>query len=1246
MKHLLHIVSTAAGLLLLLTGCVEEIAHVSMPSDHISFTADITGLRTKAAECTTGVSGLLRTEEREWSMEPATRGKEAVVLEGDAGIIAFPYKETWDAGENKAWSELLNRRYTFKGNMLEGNVEDGLVRWSSVPKDIRRIRIYAYSPFRDISIPDAGISAENLLIAYEVDSDVEKQEDLIAAETDVAMSDYADKSIPLQFGHVLTGIRFKMGFGCTVKSLSVENVHGEGLFRPGAGWMVTGEASSAYTVSFGSTGKRVDAGEYVCGASSENNDDNLTMMLLPQTLADGAQVKVIYDDGEGEKTLTAPLAGKVWEQGKMMTYWIYDKEQESDIIYFDLAAGNVRIGSDTYSGKIYVGGEIQDVSGSHDNDNIYYVYQSTGDAAGYSSADKQWEYRGAVTGWNAGKTAVSIPDYPQVKSPESSKGPYWSDFIKDNSDVVKVIETWDDGKNVRKDAADAPDEGHVGTAVVRDAGRTHTRNYILVEGGGTAGNVVKFNLTIDDIYSVIQTPVDNTQNFRNRDKGGIAYIPSGYTELKVNFTGVNRMGCLHIHNTPTDKIILEGTGSLTAADADFMTVKETGEYSSDFGDDKGYISNFWNSAIGNNTRDKITDVEPYNENVYNLYINSGIIFAGTTKTEDATAIGGGGNGSGQIYITGGIVTAVATSAGTAIGGGMGHTANGGPGEVYISGGDIYAYNHANKWDIASSAIGGGGSKKSIGSEGTVKISGGNIYAYSALGTAIGGGSSSTLRGGNASVEITGGYIVAKSGIGNGIGGGSGGSDPRSNGGSATVRISGTPVIRTGSVGGGKTYNTEGTIGSADILISGGDIQAQFVMAAGASVAPKFEMTGGLIRNSSADDPDDGYFNIVSDGGAVYMQDGSFKMSGGTIMDCSAESGGAVYIKKGDRSVKSPSFSMSGSALIKDCSATGNGGAVYLEDGTVTISGGTIEHCSSGRYGGAICVRKTTGIVPSFTMSGGRLGSNTAVSEAGGVYLEGGLVTVSGGEIYGNIVKEGNGGGIHINSGNFIMESGGTARIHGNSALMKGQQGGKGGGVYVTSRAGTGSSSEKVSVKILSGEVEGNSSALKGGGICVDMAEAGSNSVEVIVGDEDSDSSVNPKIDGNVTLHEGGGMYVDGSNANVTINAGKVKDNETVGYVDNPDIVNTTGMVTLNGGDVRTVTITYHGNGGTASGVEIMTQAIVTATNNILDIPSGLSRPGYQLKRWNTRPDGLGTENYTDGQIVNRNTDLTLYAIWE
>lgn len=45
-------------------------------------------------------------------------------------------------------------------------------------------------------------------------------------------------------------------------------------------------------------------------------------MMLPQTLPDGAEIEVVYNDGSSDQTLTASIAGTDWGQGEMVVYRI------------------------------------------------------------------------------------------------------------------------------------------------------------------------------------------------------------------------------------------------------------------------------------------------------------------------------------------------------------------------------------------------------------------------------------------------------------------------------------------------------------------------------------------------------------------------------------------------------------------------------------------------------------------------------------------------------------------------------------------------------------------------------------------------------------------------------------------------------------------------------------------------------------------------------------------------------------
>lgn len=1206
-KHTYNIESlillTAVLVTVTISGCAKDELFSTDPfaDEYISFVSSVS--QPTRSEAEERLSGYLGITEENWEICPATDTKAALfqTLDGkEAGVTGYLFDDSW-SDDLKSWSpELTNKKFKFIDNNLTAAADS--VRWSAIDGSAK-IRIYAYAPYG--LIPDTTQMTGEPVISYTVPDLAKDQKDIIAAVSSNYNSDYR-KQIPLVFNHCLTGIRFKAGFDCTIRSITINGAYASGSYTIGGEW--TGNGSRSFTIDFGS-GKSVLSQDMI-------TDGESMLMLIPQKLSTAAEILVTYDSGQ---TIKASLAGMEWKPGRLITYTLNKEIASSEYTYFDLAAGNVIIDNETYTGYVFVNGDTTKVSGDHAPENKYYVYQS-------SYRDEKTNKEN--TGW---KTAIGdaggcrIPKYESVMY----KGQLWSEYITDNSVVEDVIEAWDNKDNT------------AGASV--DGKRTPTQFRIHV-----TGEVVNCNLTIDNIYSRFQE-----HGTMSRSKGGIAYLPSGNTasSLRIYTKGDNRLGCVHYNNTSETsghQIIFEGTGSLTVADVNFRT-----DFFNDRGENIGvtesndhtYFSNHWMSAIGNNDGDGIC---------YGIVFNSGVIYAGTTKAENCTAIGGGGNGKGVVTINGGTITAVATTTGTAIGGGIGFYSSGGEGEVTIIGGNVYAYNHANRWDIPSSAIGGAGSYHANGNIGKVMITGGNVYAQSAIGTAIGGGSSANAGGGSTEVTISGGNVIAKSISaesgqipeniipgGAGIGGGSGcvsGSTENYHGGNAKIRISGNPIIRTGSIGGGITNSPGGFIGSADIEITGGDIQAQFIMAAGSNVDPVFNMYGGIIRDSDVDDPE--YSHVKRNGAAVYMENGIFRMNNGLIKNCKADNGGAIYITGNNI----PEFIMNG-GQIQNCNSSDKGGAVYLEDGKITISDGEISRCS-GEYGGGIYILKTSDIIPKYEMTGGMIEECKATYDGGALYLEGGEVTLKDGVIVGNHTKGGNGGGINIKAGNFHMVENGKAIISNNSAHMINGSGGDGGGLYISSAL------NDMNVKLYSGTIVGNSANRYGGGVAVDMSESSLYKAEVIVGTM-SGSKDDPEISFNEAGMMGGGLYVIGQNAHVTINNGKIMDNNTSAYVYNEDVANERGMVSLNGGDVVSVTVTFHANGENATfsteGLsDTVEQKIVTSTNSLLQEPSYIYRPGYKFIKWHTRKDGDDTKgtSYYNNDVMNLSNSIDLYAQWQ
>lgn len=1137
MKNTIYLPLYILLLVIGLSGCTDDFVVPDRPShmsEYITFAPRLNALGGTAQ--TRAYVAHLGIEDESWALHATEASSHQVVrsapyyqLSGEAGVVCVH--------DNNTARIIDNQIYTFDGDLLKS--VEGDTRWSYVVGNT--MSVYTYAPYSEyIAVSNTTVEPT---LSYTVPQQAHKQLDILTASKTVSVNPNSklNESIALTFDHSLTAIRFKMGFACKkLKSIAITHVATTGTYDFADGWgNLSGD--NTYSLTFGE-GRDFAENDFVndFDTSDNSNDEQNTFMMLPQTLSENSEVIVKYDDDEDsatpDKIIKATIGKAEWKPGRLITYTLYESAVPQ-YIYFDLAAGMVTLKSDasgtlTYSGKVFVkgsnGSTTKDITGSvaKTENPQFYVYQSIAenrDTTGYDN----------ITG------TYSLPTY----QPVTWNGVTWSDYITNNTVVEDVIENWV-------------------TAVAQPTcKREATNNWIDIDGANR-----NIYLNIDNIYSRRQTASTG------RTDGGISYIPAGSNgKLHINIIGDNRVGNVHYYNTSStngSEIIFEGTGSLTVADVDGYKVSTGSDVGITSG--SGYYSNHWNAAIGANDSA---------QEAYGIVINGGVIYAGTTKAENCSAIGGGGNGSTTITINGGIITAVATTTGTAIGGGIGFHSAGGIGIVRITGGNVYAYNHANRWAIPSSAIGGAGSSANAGNTGNVYISGGNIYAQSELGTAIGGGSSQTKVGGNAHVEITGGVVVAKSLTGTSIGGGSactGGANSSStkyNGGNATVIISGNPIIRTGSIGGGLSSDPKGgTIGKADITIGGGDIQAQFVMSSGSSEASNLKMTGGTIRNSDVNDED--YYHVRKDGGAVFLEYGTMTMSGGTIRNCYANNGGAVFIQGESNS----SFIMSG-GIIEDCTANGHGGAVYLEGDGVEMSGNA--------------------------------------------------------QIINNLTQGGNGGGIYIRKGDFSMQ--GNAQISGNSAYSDNNIGGSGGGLYVSTL------NNDLSVNILSGTIANNTCDRYGGGINVDM-KGSSNRANVVVGVE-GNGDTNPDISRNMAVMNGGGLYAEGENAAVTINSGRIMDNMTMSYVPNPNVANEGGTVTLKGGDVTHVVITYDGNSGTLkdSDITTATQKIVTQTNSRLEIPT-FERFGYILVGWNTRADGKGTD-IDIAESMNTDKDMTLYAQW-
>ena len=217
---------------------------------------------------------------------------------------------------------------------------------------------------------------------------------------------------------------------------------------------------------------------------------------------------------------------------------------------------------------------------------------------------------------------------------------------------------------------------------------------------------------------------------------------------------------------------------------------------------------------------------------------------------------------------------------------------------------------------------------------------------------------------------------------------------------------------------------------------------------------------------------------INNGGGLYADNSTITISNGAISGCKGGCGGGLYAKN------SSTITIS-SGTISECEAlTDNGGGLYADNSTITISGGTISGCK-GVWGGGLYAENSSTI----TISGGTI-SGCTVGAGGGLYADNSTINISGGTISG--CKGVWGGGLYAENSSTITISGGA---------ISGCTVGAGGGLFVdrstvrisggiisgciTSDTGNGGGlyANHSTIKITGGRIENNKAA-HGGGVAL------------------------------------------------------------------------------------------------------------------------------------------------------------------
>jgi hypothetical protein len=167
------------------------------------------------------------------------------------------------------------------------------------------------------------------------------------------------------------------------------------------------------------------------------------------------------------------------------------------------------------------------------------------------------------------------------------------------------------------------------------------------------------------------------------------------------------------------------------------------------------------------------------------------------------------------------------------------------------------------------------------------------------------------------------------------------------------------------------------------------------------------------------------------GGGVYLRFGSVMLEEGQILNNTAVSGGGVFVYAG-------TATLNGTELRGNTSTgswPGGGGGIYVGFGSLEITGGQIIE-NTADYGGGVCITQGSATV---TLNGGQIISNTATSDGGGLCVMQGHATLNGGQIISNTAQYGGGVSIHENGSSVVLSGGeirgNTASLWGGGVIL-------------------------------------------------------------------------------------------------------------------------------------------------------------------------------------------------------------------
>lgn len=236
-------------------------------------------------------------------------------------LLEYEYEDT------KSWADISSTLTPLR--TVEVLKSKGWVTGEYWPGKGTKMSFIGYAPKATGTVT---VTNDNLTWNYSVSSYSNVQKDLVVSQMNEETTDVpgdANKTVSMSFKHILTAVQFKIGSTMapgTITEVKLSGIYYSGNYDFKTGeWTISGNPTQAVTLN---PNYEIENNRNVV-FTGYNND---LLMLMPQTLPEGAKLYVTIKSGSKSTQMEVPIGGQVWKPGQTVTYTLSTAAEDDQYI--------------------------------------------------------------------------------------------------------------------------------------------------------------------------------------------------------------------------------------------------------------------------------------------------------------------------------------------------------------------------------------------------------------------------------------------------------------------------------------------------------------------------------------------------------------------------------------------------------------------------------------------------------------------------------------------------------------------------------------------------------------------------------------------------------------------------------------------------------------------------------------------------------------------------------------------------